>query len=46
MWDLIVSVPDHCLSSYLELISSVHSANEYRDVRCLKVLENESTWTM
>ena len=24
MWDLIVSVPDHCLSFYLEFVHSVH----------------------
>ena len=26
MWDLIVSVPDHCLSFYLEKLHTIHLA--------------------
>ena len=28
MWDLIVSVPDHCLSFYLELQPFIPNANQ------------------
>ena len=34
MWDLIVSVPDHCLSFYFAIVSTEIKKANYRYIKC------------
>ena len=43
MWDLIASVPDHCLSFYFENLESLHDTDENKtNITSAKITANKT----
>ena len=44
MWDLIVSVPDHCLSFYFEIVIEDNTVEDILWLKIKSVVSNESVY--